>query len=88
MNERIITLEYQLYEGDVRPATTGLYHFPLGTMFVGLLETLHINRVDGRWEVTNPKDDPERNWVGHADNQQLAILDYLRARLGIPEQGA
>lgn len=87
MIERIATLSFRVFEGDVEPDPNRSWLWPLEALRIGLDEALHINWVNGQWEVTNPRDDPDRHWVGHAENQNLAILDYLRARLGIPKPG-
>lgn len=79
MTEQIITVKFEIHEGDVTDPF--LWSCPK----TGILEVLHINWVDGAWEVTNPEAKPEWNWVGRADNYHLAILDYLQARLGISD---
>ena len=53
---------------------------------VDLEETLLINlESDGRWKVTQPGPDGHPSWVGRHVFQHAAILDYLKARLGIQE---
>lgn len=87
MTEQTITIQFNVYEGDVKADPARHYHLPSETMRTGILETLHVNFVNGQWEVTNPEAKPEWNWVGRSEWQHHAILDYLRARLGIPKPG-
>ncbi len=52
---------------------------------VALMETLQAEIVEnGDWRITNPEGPW---WEGRASTRTMAILDYLRSRLGIPKAG-
>jgi hypothetical protein len=74
------TVHLQIHEGDIRS------EFPYPPMpRVGILEVLGSKLVDGLWIVTNADPEAPTVWVGRADNHNEAILEYLKARLGIYE---
>jgi hypothetical protein len=76
----LITLRYELHEGDVTS------HFLVPMPKVGICEVLRVDFVDGQWEVTNPEAQPEWGWIGKHSSRQIAILEYLKRRLGMPEE--
>lgn len=76
----LVTIRYELHEGDVtkwaiRP-----------TPNIGIDEVLQARLVMGAWEVTSTEQDAHPSWVGVGGCKQEAILDYLKARLGIIEE--
>jgi hypothetical protein len=73
----LITVNYEVHDGDV----TGYFLVPMPK--IGIWEVLQVDCVHGWWQVTNPSASASRNWVGRAENRQEAILDYLKARLGV-----
>lgn len=75
-----ITIRFEVHEGDVTQE-----RWP--TPQVGILEVLEVDLIEGQWIVTDPDAQPEWHWEGRSDWRLLAILDYLRARLGIPRPG-
>ncbi len=77
--EGVITVRYEVHERDI----TGDFLAPMPT--IGICEVLQVDFVDGWWQVTNPDPSASRNWIGRAEYKQEAILNYLKARLGMYE---
>lgn len=80
MSKDTITIRFEIHEGDVTP------QFLWPTPHIGIMEVLDVDFVGGQWEVTNPEAAPSWQWIGRAEWRIGAILDYLRARLGMPKQ--
>ena len=53
---------------------------------IGIDEQLQIalQHDDGQWLVTNPEPDAFSGWVGRDDSFNGAVLNYLKAHLGLP----
>jgi hypothetical protein len=77
----LITIRYDLHEGDITKYALE------PTPNVGIYEVLQARYfVDGVWEVTSTEPGAHPSWVGHGLHKQEAILDYLKARLGMVEE--
>ena len=79
MSDHLITVHYEVHDGDV----TGYFLVPLPK--IGIWEVLKVDLVESQWKVTNSSPSASRNWIGRAEMQQEAILDYLKKRLGMHE---
>lgn len=79
MQEELITVNFRMWEGDITPA----FLHPVAK--VGLFEVLRVTFADGQWEVTSTAPDASPNWIGRSESRQGAILNYLKARLGLYE---
>lgn len=77
MQEELITVNFEMWEGDITPA----FLHPVAK--VGLLEVLRVTFADGQWEVTSTQPNASPQWVGHGEYKQEAILNYLKTRLGL-----
>lgn len=71
----LITIRYEVWNGD---ASTGF----LGPMpRVIIMEVLRITLADGAWIVTSNEPNASPEWIGRDETKQVAILNYLKARL-------
>ena len=75
----IITIQYDVWNEDVTERS------PLPMPNVGLFEVLSVEMIDGIWEVRSTRPEDPKAWIGRGENRQGAILDYLKARLGLRE---
>jgi hypothetical protein len=54
---------------------------------IHIQEVLEVELRDGNWHVSNPEARQEWGWSGRNEYRNVAILDYLKRRLGImPEE--
>lgn len=74
-----LTVRFELWEGDVTP------HRLLPMPNTGICEVVHADFREGEWHIVNAEPNAPRAWTGHAEIKQVAILAYLKARLGIGE---
>lgn len=75
-----ITVRFEIHEGDV----TDRLLMPLPK--VGTCEVLQVAFADGQWEVTNADTTQPQQWRGRAEYKYDAVLNYLRARLGMYDE--
>lgn len=75
------TVILAIHEGDVRAERP--YPMPR----VEITEVLVSKLLgDGSWIIVNADPDAPTLWTGRADSHNEAILNYLKARLGIPQK--
>lgn len=72
----LITIRYEMWNGDVTQ------HFLLPMPKIGITEVLRVTFTDGQWIVTSNEPGASPEWVGRDEYNQIAILNYLKARLG------
>lgn len=73
----LVTVRYELWDGDVTSAS--LLPMPQ----TGIMDVLQVIFVDGEWEVSSTDPTAHASWKGRAPSRQEAVLNYLKARLGI-----
>jgi hypothetical protein len=76
----LITIRYELHNGDATKYALE------PTPHVGIYEVLQARLIMGAWEVTSTEPGTHPSWVGHGGYKQEAILDYLKARLGMVKE--
>ncbi|HLZ64406.1 MAG TPA: hypothetical protein VKR06_46355 [Ktedonosporobacter sp.] len=77
MSEDIITLRYEVWDRDI----TSDFLPPVPK--IGIEEVLSVDFQGGLWVVRSTEDGASPWWIGRAENKQEAILNYLKARLGL-----
>lgn len=80
MNREILTIRFEIHDGDV----TEQFLWPLGQ--TALTDVVQAYFESGTWIISgNAGNVP---FAGAAESKKQAILNYLAARLGLPEQKA
>jgi hypothetical protein len=81
MKPLTLTIRYEVHEGDVSQQ----FLWPLAkTAIVDVVQATHED--DGAWAITSTEQDASPSWIGHGEYKQEAILNYLKARLGLTEE--
>jgi hypothetical protein len=76
----LVTIRFDLHEGDITKYAL------VPTPHIGIEEVLHVQLIDGVWEVSSTDPETHKSWVGRGTSKHRAILDYLKARLGMVEE--
>jgi len=72
-----ITIRYEMWD-DGNVTQPSLAPMPQ----IGIHEVLNVDFVDHQWVVTSTEPGASSKWVGRDEYKQVAILNYLKARLG------
>jgi len=81
MKQLTLTLRYEVHEGDV----TAQFLMPLPE--TGIADVVQATIADdGQWTITGADADAHPSWVGRGEYKHEAILNYLKARLGMYEE--
>lgn len=71
-----VTIRYEVWEGDTTK------QFISSMPKIGITEVHKIEFMDHQWVVTSDEPDASSKWTGRSEYRQIAILNYLQARLG------
>lgn len=77
---KLITIRFDIHECDITKYAI------VPTPHIGIEEVLQARLIMGAWEVTSTEPGAHPSWIGHGGYKQEAILDYLKARLGMLEE--
>lgn len=75
--EHKLTIRFEVHEGDVTPQ----FLWPIPR--TGITDVVNTKFVENQWEVTSAEPDAPTAWIGRAESKHMAILEYLKTRLGI-----
>jgi hypothetical protein len=78
-NTQTLTIRFDIHDGDV----TTQFLWPLPK--TGIAEVVQATLENGQWTITSAEQDASSKWIGHGQYKQEAILNYLKARLGLYE---